>query len=331
MNSTIHDVAYLAGVSISTVSRVINNSAPVSEQKRTRVLDAIKTLNFIPNPAAQSLIRHSTGTIGAILPHVIGEFFAELLSGLDTAAKQHNYLLMISASRRLENDFITALEVMNKRVDGLIVMAPELTTDQVISLVDPTVPIVFLNTDTTSSEIHSVNFDNYGGMVKIANHIKELGHTHAVFIGGPDDAIDAIERKCGLLDTLGDAVRVDYYTGDFTFECGYEIAKKIVHVSPTPTVIVAVNDLSALGAMRCVLQHGLKIPEDIAITGFDGTKSAYFSTPSLTTVNIPIGLYSASAVNDLVNQLSDHPTDERTRIQTPMELIIGESTQLNHA
>jgi len=329
MNTTIHDVAYFAEVSIATVSRVINNSAPVSEQKRTRVLDAIKALNFTPNPAAQSLIRHATGTIGAILPSITGEFFADLLSGLDVATRQHNYLLMVSASRRLKSDFITALESMNKRVDGLIVMAPELTADQVHSLVDPSIPIVFLNTNTNSSELFSVNFDNYGGMVKIAKHITELGHTHVAFIGGPDAASDAIERRRGFSETIGDHVKMSYYVGDFTLECGYEIAEKIVNASPPiPSVIVAANDLSALGAMRYLLQHGLKIPDEISVTGFDGTKSACFSTPPLTTVNIPIGLIAASSINYLVSQLTNSSDNQPDHIKTPMELIVRESSQL---
>ena len=330
MNSTVHDVARHAKVSISTVSRVINNSAPVSAEKRERILEAIKVLQFIPNPAARNLLGQATGTIGAILPHITGEFFADLLSGLDTAMKQHNYLLMVSASRRLEHDFITALEGMYKRVDGLIVMAPELTAERVLALVDPAIPIAFLNTETANNGIHSVNFDNRGGMIKIAQHIAEIGHTHAAFIGGPSDAFDAQERQQGFLETVPDGFKVVCYAGDFTFECGYENAQKILRTSPRPTVIVAANDLSALGAMRALLENKISIPDEIAVTGFDGTRSAYFSTPSLTTVNVPVGLLAANAVCILVNQLSDEPTCELPEKNIPMDLIIRESSQMNH-
>jgi len=241
--------------------------------------------------------------------------------------KQHNYLLMVSASRRVEVDFITALQGMYKRVDGLIVMAPELTAERVLSLIDQTVPIVFLNTKTTTSGIHSVNFDNRSGMVKIAQHIAELGHSHAAFISGPSDAFDAQERQQGFLETGTDGLTVTHYVGDFTFESGYEYAQKILKTPPRPTIIVAANDLSALGAMRALLENKISVPDEIAVTGFDGTRSAYFSTPSLTTVNIPIGLLAKNAVKILADQISGETSGELFENDIPMELIVRESSQ----
>ena len=244
--SNIHDVARHARVSISTVSRVVNNSAPVSAEKRERVLEAIKILRFTPNPVARNLLGRETGAIGAIMPHIQGDFFANLMSGLDTAMRQHDYLLMVSASRRLEDDFISALESMYKRVDGLIIMAPELSSDRVLALVEQSPPMVFLNTEAPNDAIRCVNFDNRGGMAKIAQHILEMGHTHVAFIGGPHNAFDARERYLGFLATVPKGFQVTYYPGDFTFECGYSNAMKILKTTPRPTVIAAANDLSAL-------------------------------------------------------------------------------------
>ncbi len=330
MDPTVHDVARLANVSISTVSRVLNNSAPVSEDKRSRVLQAVKDLHFTPNPAARSLLGQANGTIGAILPHITGEFFADLLSGLDDGIKQHDYLLMVSASRRLEHDFITALRGMHKRVDGLIVMAPELSAERVLTLTGPIVPIVFLNTHSVTPGILSVNFDNRQGMVQIAQHIAERGHKHAAYIGGPSDAFDAQERQQGFLETVPDGLKVIYYSGDFSFECGYTNAQKILGSSPRPTVIVASNDLSALGAIRALLENGVRIPDEIAVTGFDGTRSAHFSTPSLTTVNVPIGQLAANAVELLVSQLSKEFPCENPCKPAELELILRESSAKKH-
>ncbi len=120
----------------------------------------------------------------------------------------------------------------------------------------------------------------------------------------PSDAFDAQERQQGFLETVPDGLKVTYYSGDFSFECGYTNAQKILSSSPCPTVIVASNDLSALGAMRALLENGVRIPDEIAVTGFDGTRSAHFSTPSLTTVNVPIGQLAANAVELLVSRLS---------------------------
>lgn len=326
MDPTVHDVARRANVSISTVSRVLNNSAPVSEDKRRRVLQAIKDLQFTPNPAARSLLGQATSTIGAILPHITGEFFADLLSGLDEGIKQHNYLLMVSASRRLEHDFIAALRGMYKRVDGLIIMAPELSAERVLTLTGSSVPVVFLNTHSTTSGMLSVNFDNRDGMVKIARHIANRGHKRAAYIGGPSDAFDAQERQQGFLETVPDGLKVMYYSGDFSFERGYENGQKILSSSPRPTVIVAANDLSALGAMRALLENGVNVPDEIAVTGFDGTRSAHFSTPSLTTVNVPIGQLAANAVELLVNQLSSELPCVSPEKSAELELIVRESS-----
>ncbi|MCY3999398.1 MAG: LacI family DNA-binding transcriptional regulator [Bacteroidetes bacterium] len=331
MNSTIHDVARIANVSISTVSRVLNDSAPVSDPKRTRVLDAISTLNFTPNPIAQCLIGHPTGTIGAILPHISGEFFADLLSGLDAAVKHHHYTLMVTASRRVESDFMVALKAMHKRVDGLIVMSPELTSDHVRSLISTDIPVVFLNTETSPKDTPSVNFDNSGGMKMIGEHLVELGHSRIAYISGPKGAYDALQRWRGFNESIPNHVTVSYYQGDFTFKSGYDIASQILTSSARPSAIAASNDLSALGAMRALLEHGVRIPDDIAVTGFDGTASAYFSTPSLTTVNIPIGHLSANAVNILIKRLSKCGIHESTQVNTPIDLIIRESTQSFHS
>ena len=329
MSSTVRDVARHANVSIATVSRVLNNSVPVSAERRKRVLEAVKTLNFTPNPAAQSLIGRQTGTIGAILPHISGEFFSDLLNGLDTAIKQYGYLLMVSASRRVERDFILALQGLYKRIDGLIVMSPELTADRVLSLTDPSVPVVFLNTKTMTPGIHSVNFDNRGGMSKIAQHIVASGHTHVAYIGGPSNAFDAQEREHGFFEAVPNQVKVCAYTGNFTFECGYNSAQEILKTSPRPTAIIAANDLSALGAMRCLLEHDIHIPNEIAITGFDGIKSAHFSTPSLTTVNIPIENLAIQAVELLVHQLSSEQVSELPCHDASMEFIVRESSRIN--
>ncbi len=326
MDSTVHDVARRANVSISTVSRVLNNSAPVSEDKRRRVLQAVKDLQFTPNPAARSLVGQATSTIGAILPHITGEFFADLLSGLDEGIKQHDYLLMVSASRRLEHDFIAALRGMYRRVDGLVIMAPELSAERVLTLTGSVVPVVFLNTHSTTPGMLSVNFDNRDGMVKIARHIADRGHKRAAYIGGPSDAFDAQERQQGFLETVPDGLKVIHYPGDFSFECGYKNGQKILGLSPRPTVIVAANDLSALGAMRALLENGVSVPDEIAVTGFDGTRSAHFSTPSLTTVNVPIGQLAANAVELLMNQLSNESPCKSPEKSAELELIVRESS-----
>ncbi len=326
MIPTVHDVAHHAKVSISTVSRVINDSAPVSAEKKERVIAAIKALKFTPNPAARRLLGLASRTIGVILPYITGEFFADLLHGLDTTAKQHDYLLMVSSSRRLETDFIAAFESMNRRVDGMVIMVPELTADRVLSVVNPVFPFVFLNTKSQDQKINTVNFDNYGGMADVARHISDLGHKRIAFIRGPDDAFDAQQRRQGFFEAAPSELEILEFPGDFSFENGYDTAQEILRLRPRPTAIVAVNDLGALGALRALLENGVSVPNEIAVTGFDGTKSADFATPSLTTVNVPIGVLAAKAVDILVSRIAGVPADELHCPVMPLELIPRESS-----
>lgn len=326
MIPTVHDVARHAKVSISTVSRVINDSAPVSADKRERVIAAIKVLKFTPNPAARRLLGLASRTIGVILPHITGDFFADLLHGLETSAKQHDYLLMVSSSRRLETDFITAFESMNRMVDGMVIMVPELTADRVLSAVKPVFPFVFLNTRSRDQKINTVNFDNRGGMANIARHISDQGHTRIAFIGGPDDAFDAQQRREGLLEGAPSELEILEYPGDFSFESGYDSAQEILRLQPRPTAIVAANDLGALGALRALLENGINVPHEIAVTGFDGTKSADFATPSLTTVDVPIDVLAAKAMDILISRIAGIPADELHCPVMPLKLIPRESS-----
>ena len=326
MIPTVHDVARHAKVSISTVSRVINDSAPVSPERKQRVIAAIKALKFSPNPAARRLLGLASRTIGVILPSITGEFFADLLSGLDTTAKEHDYLLMVSSSRRLETDFLAVFESMNRRVDGMVIMVPELSAEQVLSVVNPVFPFVFLNTKSRDQEINTVNFDNHGGMANVARHISELGHTRIAFIRGPDDAFDAQQRLQGFLKAAPSELEILEYPGDFSFESGYDSAQEILRLQPRPTAIVAANDLGALGALRALLENGISVPNEIAVTGFDGTKSADFATPSLTTVNVPIDVLAAKAMDILIRRIAGVPADELHCPVMPLELIPRESS-----
>ena len=215
MRATVHDVARHANVSISTVSRVLNDSAPVREDKRERVLEAIRALNFVPHPAARSLLGHQTGTIGAVLPYITGEFFADLLSGLDAATQAHERMLMVSASHRHESSFVSALASMDARVDGLIVMAPELSADRVLELAPSNVPIVFLNTRSDEAKVHATNFDNRGGMHALSLQLVEAGHRCFAFLCGPEGSHDAQERLSGFRSALPDGAHAVELAGDF--------------------------------------------------------------------------------------------------------------------
>ena len=184
MASTIRDVAQMAGVSISTVSRVLNNTCSVAEDKRTRVQKAASSLGYIPNPAARSLLNRRTGGIGILLPAVSGEFFSELLGAMDETAKRLQFFLLISTSHNRPVEWQAAVQAVYKRVDGLIVMAPESNPDKLNLRAQ--VPTVFINTQVPpNSSVDVLDFDNFRGTVEATRHLIDLGHTRLCYVRGP--------------------------------------------------------------------------------------------------------------------------------------------------
>lgn len=331
MNATIRDVARRAGVSISTVSRVLNDTAPVSEEKRTLVFEAAAELGYAPNPAALSLLSKQTGGIGVLLPFVSGEFFSELLHSLDTTAQEHGYFLLISTSHRHRDEFRTAMRVLAKRIDGLVVMAPELQPEDAQALAAATEPVVFVNTHADALPFDAVNFDNQGGAYALASHLLDLGHRRIAAIRGPHDARDAEQRIHGMREAIRDAglpaSALHVVPGEYTQEAGYQAAKELLAQDVTFTALACANDYCAFGAIRALHEAGLRVPEDRSVVGFDELPSTRFSQPPLTTARVPVSDIGRRAINLLLDRLSDDDSiSERQRIVLPVELVIRGST-----
>ena len=331
MGANIHDVARRAQVSISTVSRVLNNTTPVSEDKRERVMEAVHALGYSPNPAALSLLKRKTSTIGVVLPYISGEFFAELLLGLDACVQQHEHLLMVSASHRHESEFKGALKSMSRRVDGLLIMAPELTAEVVHELIQDDLPVVFVNTAVESEALDVFNFDNYGGMYAMTKHLLDQGHRRIAFIKGPEEAHDAQDRLQAYRDALADfgcdascALECD---GDFSMACGHDAVGHILQQHPRPTAIIGANDQSAQGALRALLEAGVRVPEEIALAGFDDIASTRFNTPSLSTVRVPIREIATQATEHLMAKVKDKSNRTIKQQRIPLNLVLRESTR----
>lgn len=329
MGATIRHVAERAGVSISTVSRVLNDTCKVSDDKRTRVEAAAKALGYLPNPAAQSLHSQRTGGLGILLPFVSGEFFAEFLNGVDEMAQQEGWLLLISTSHNSEEELRAALRGMYRRVDGLIIMAPNTSAELVLRRPADDVPIVFVNTETHQPTVDLITFDNYGGMREMTHHLLERGHTRIGLICGPEPAFDARERLRGYRDAHGQAgvaVQPDLQVpGNYSQQSGHDGAVRLLALPERPTAIMAANDDSAIGALSAIRDAGLRIPEDIALTGFDDVPSARFTVPPLTTVHVPVRELGALSIRLLLERIAqpDGPPLQRAM---PVDLRIRESS-----
>ncbi len=328
---TIRDVARRAGVSISTVSRVLNDTCPVNEEKKTLVLEASRVLGYTPNPAALSLLSKRTGGLGVLLPFVSGEFFSELLSSLDQAAQDNDFFLVVSTSHQRSSEFQKAIQFLDKRVDGLIVMAPDLDRDGTALLLKSKTPLVFINTYAEGLLADVFNFDNYAGARMLTQHLLDNGHRRVALVHGPVLAQDALERARGYRAAMAGAGVEDTaaleFQGGFTREAGLAVADEILATTPRPTAIVAANDYCAMGIISALRAQGVSVPDDIAVGGFDGLPSSEYVAPPLTTVRVPIGEIGYQAVTRLVARIQgNHEGESHRQHFVPVTLTPREST-----
>lgn len=331
--ATIKDVARRAGVSVATVSRVMNGTAPVLAQTRERILTAARELHFTPNASARSLSTRRTTALGVVLPDLHGEFFSELLRGLDRVAQQHGRHLLVSSSHHDPHGIAVALRAMHGRVDGLIVMAPDVPANALAESLPRNLPTVLVNcaersdTDEGPARIRMLGVDNVGGAMAMVRHLASLGHRRIGFVAGASDNADARERLIGYeraMAELGLEAPSGYRVGgDFSEESGWRAAQSLLDASPRPTAIVAANDMMALGALRAARERGLVVPADISVAGFDDIPTARYVTPPLTTVRVDVESLGAHAATLLLALMTTTDGDASPSPRTRREVLPG--------
>jgi LacI family transcriptional regulator len=327
MSVTIKDVARLAGVSVATVSRVLNSSAPVNADTRERVLQVAKELRFAPNGAARTLSRRRAGALGVILPDLYGEFFSELLRGIDQEAQRGGHSLLVSSSHHDSRGVGAAVRAMRGRVDGLLVMAPDIPADALDSALPDGLPVVLLNR-APGVAAASVMVDNYGGAHAITRHLLALGHRRIGFIAGALDNMDSDERERGYQDAMREAgVRYDRelcVRGDFAEEGGWRGARALLAIAEPPTAIFAANDAMAVGALSALREACVDVPARMAVVGFDDIPVARFLHPPLTSVRVGIAQLGECGASMLLHALAERsPPDAPPRsVVLPTELVV---------
>ena len=300
-NVTIRDVAAKAGVSVATVSRVFNQKGPIREETVRRVMDVAGAMQYVPHAGARSLSTRSTRTIGVVLPDLHGEFFSEVIRGIDLAARENGYHLLLSGSHADRDEMRAVVQAVRGLVDGLIVMSPDLDPAALCCDLPPGIPAVLLNAKADGRP--SITIDNAGGARDVVRHLAGLGHERIAFITGPARNNDAEQRRRGFragAKALGiEAVEL---AGDFTEESGYEAAKAVLAMKPRPTAVFAANDSMAIGALSGFRDAGVRVPDDMALVGFDDIPIARFLDPPLTTVQVPIAELGRGGLQLLIGE-----------------------------
>jgi LacI family transcriptional regulator len=326
---TIRDVAREAGVSVATVSRVLNESGPVSGAARARILEITSRLRFAPNEAARTLISSRTSAFGVILPDLHGEFFSEVIRGLDQAAKASGYHLLVSGSHNDCAETEAALRAMRGRVDGLVVMAPDVNTAGVMASLPDGVPIVLLNCPASDGRAASIEIDNYGGAYAMVRHLVGIRRRRIAVIAGTTNNRDAAERLRGYRAALHD-LEIEHtpgweLAGNFTEASGYEAARRLLRLRRRPEALFASNDSMAIGALSALREAGLRVPDDVAVGGFDDIPMARYTSPPLTSVRVPMGKLGAQAVRRLVLAVRREGGNGSRRETLPTELVVRAS------
>jgi len=317
--ANIKDVAKGAGVSVATVSRVYNHSHHVREETRQRVRRTAQHLGYSPHGAARSLVTNRTYTIGVLLPDLYGEFFSELIRGIDQRAQASSYHVLLSSARPHGESLEPVLRSMRGRVDGLIIMTPDLDTPISGHSLPMGFPVVLLNGAPGDAAYDSLGIDNFAGASAMVRHLASLGHRRIAIICGAPQNFDATERLRGYgaaVAELGlDADPALRLPGDFSEAAGHAAARRILEGGPRPTAVFAANDGMAIGALSAFREAGLRVPEDIAVTGFDDIPMAQYVDPALTSVHVDISELGRCAADRLLTALRE-PSPRSLQRQT---------------
>ncbi len=325
MPATIRDVARAAGVSVATVSRALNGADNVLPTTKQRIVEAAQLLRFTPSGAARSLITRRTDTVGALLPDLFGEYFSELIRGIDQAARARGLHLLVSSSHGDADEAAAAMRAMNGRVDGLIVMSPHADAGFLQHNLPGRLPAVLLNTGATLPGHTRFVVDNFGGAQAMARHLAASGRKRIAFIGGPQGNHEAQERLRGYRAGLKPGMKEAVFEGDFTEEAGWSAGRRIAQSKPRPDAIFAANDMMAVGCLAALREAGLRVPEDVALAGFDDIPIARYVTPALTTIRVPIAALGSAALDALAKVVEAPDGQASHTVVMPVELVVRRS------
>jgi LacI family transcriptional regulator len=327
MGATLKDVAREARVSMASVSRAINGTGAVTDEIRARILEAASRLHYVPNSGAQSLMTRRTRMVGVLLHSFQGEFFSELLRGIDAAARTRGLHLLVSTAHDAAAETSEALRAMVGRVDGMLVMLPHVDGRFLQETVRGSMPVVLMSTADSEHAHMSIYVDNHGGARSLVKHLLDHGRKAIAHIAGPSENMDAQERLRGYRDALAEMSggREIIFHGDFTEESGYKVGQEILSRATRPDAIFAANDMMAIGCMSALLDAGVAVPDEIAVAGFDDIPTARFVRPPLTTVRVKIADLGSRAMEQLAHAI-DNPNSQGSRMETaPAELVIRAS------
>lgn len=332
MPITIYDVAREAGVSMATVSRVVNGNPNVKPTTRKKVLAAIERLGYRPNAVARGLASKKTTTVGVVIPDISNAYFAEIARGIDDIANMYKYnIILCDSDKRLEKELHIVNTLLEKQVDGIVYMGREVTEEHLQVFTTAAIPIVLAGTKDKSEELPSVNTDQLLGGYDATMRLINGGHTKvAVITGSFHDPLTGLARFEGYrkaIEGAGIPFRQDYVVnGNFEYESGVAAASMLMSLEDPPTAIFAANDEMAVGVIHGLQDLGKSVPNDVEVMGFDNIRLSEMVRPRLTTVVQPLYDMGAVSMRLLTKYMNSEKVDDHI-VVLPHRIEERESTK----
>ncbi|GED33353.1 MULTISPECIES: catabolite control protein A [Brevibacillus] len=332
MPVTIYDVAREAGVSMATVSRVVNGNPNVKPLTRKKVLAAIERLGYRPNAVARGLASKKTTTVGVIIPDISSLFFSELARGIEDIATMYKYnIILCNSDQRMEKELQLINTLLEKQVDGLLFMGAEIKEDHLQALTSTSVPTVLAATRDADNALPSVTIDHFQAGYDATKALIDRGHKRVAMITGPlNDPLSGLMRFEGYKKALVDAgigLNEDLVAnGNFFYESGLTKTKQFLQLSEPPTAIFAANDEMAIGAIHAIQDSGLNVPNDVEVIGHDNIRLVEMVRPRLTSVVQPMYDIGAVAMRLLTKYMNNEHVEEHV-VLLPHRIEYRESTR----
>lgn len=325
----IKDVAAHAGVSVATVSRVLNDNPSVTAETRDRVYAAMSALRYVPNAVARSLRTEATRTLGLIIGDILNPFFTELARGVEDEARRAGYTVIIgNADERAEEQDHYVRTLVGQRVDGLLICPTAEVTPLVQELVSTGRPLVFLDRTISGLDVPYVRADGAQAIADLVTHLKSMGHRRIAFASGPATLSTGRERTDAFVTAMTEAgleVRPEYLAaGDFRESSGRAITRHLLDLAEPPEVIFFGDNLMTLGGLDEIRARGLRIPDDVAVASFDDVTWFVHVDPPITAIAQPTAELGRRAVQLLLDRAAGRTAES---IALPAELVIRRSCE----
>ncbi len=336
MTVTIKDVAKRAGVSPSTVSRVISNHPRISEETSTRVRKVMKEIGYHPNMMAKSLVSRTTSTIAVILPRPADElfqnlFFSEVIRGIVTQSTRSGYDLLMATgtTEREELETVTRL-VRGRRVDGILLLYSRANDPVVAMLKEADFPFAIIGRNEEYPDILTIDNDNVQASYDATRHLISQGHERIGFVSGPPNLIVSRDRLAGYTKAMreaGLALRPDWIVeGEFLQESGYRAMSLLMGLPERPTALVVIDDVVTFGIVRGLVELGYSVPKDLSLVSFNNIVFSELATPPITSIDIGIYQLGYTASQELIRSIQPDQTAHAIRHIIPHRLVVRESS-----